>query len=69
MEAILKAKTNLIITRQIQSVIVRFFLTDFKNRIAKSDFGPVIDPTEGLKGSYSVDLILVITRRTAMDWF
>jgi hypothetical protein len=51
MEAILKSKTNIIITRQIQSVIVRFFLTDFKNRIAKSGFGPVIDPTEGLKAS------------------
>jgi hypothetical protein len=69
MEAILKAKTNIIITRQIQSVIVRFFLTDFKNRIAKSDFGPVIDPTEGLKGIYFVDFILFITLRTAMDWF
>jgi hypothetical protein len=50
MEAVLQQKTNIIITRQLQSVIVRFFLPDFKNRIARSDFGPVIDPTEGSKG-------------------
>ncbi|CAF1157730.1 unnamed protein product [Adineta ricciae] len=47
MEAVLQRRTNIIITRQLQSVVVRFFLTDFKNRIAKSHFGPVIDPTEG----------------------
>ncbi|CAF3762307.1 unnamed protein product [Rotaria sordida] len=47
METVLQHKTNIIITRQLQSVIVRFFLADFKNRIARSDFGPVIDPTEG----------------------
>jgi hypothetical protein len=49
METVLQQKTNIIITRQLQSVIVRFFLSDFKNRIGRSDFGPVIDPTEGLK--------------------
>lgn len=48
MELVLQEKTNIIITRQLQSVIVRFFLSDFKNKIARSDFGPVIDPTEGL---------------------
>jgi hypothetical protein len=58
MEAVLQQKTNIIITRQLQSVIVRFFLPDFKNRIARSDFGPVIDPTEGLMGCYSADLII-----------
>ncbi|CAF3747468.1 unnamed protein product [Rotaria sp. Silwood1] len=47
METVLQHKTNIIITRQLQSVIVRFFLADFKNRISRSDFGPVIDPTEG----------------------
>jgi hypothetical protein len=56
METILQHKTNIIITRQLQSVIVRFFLPDFKNRIARSDFGPVIDPTEGLKESWLADL-------------
>ncbi|CAF4544892.1 unnamed protein product, partial [Rotaria magnacalcarata] len=49
MESILQHKTNIIITRQLQSVIVRFFLAEFKSRIARSDFGPVIDPTEGLE--------------------
>jgi len=57
METVLQQKTNIIITRQLQSVIVRFFLPDFKNRIARSDFGPVIDPTEGLTGNYSIDVI------------
>ncbi|CAF0821355.1 unnamed protein product [Adineta steineri] len=47
MEAVLHKRTNIIITRQLQSVIVRFFLPDFRNRMSKSDFGPVIDPTEG----------------------
>jgi hypothetical protein len=55
MEAVLQQKTNIIITRQLQSVIVRFFLPDFKNRIARSDFGPVIDPTEGLNRFYSTN--------------
>jgi hypothetical protein len=58
METVLQQKTNIIITRQLQSVIVRFFLDDFKNRIARSDFGPVIDPTEGLTEFYSRDLII-----------
>jgi len=58
METVLQQKTNIIITRQLQSVIVRFFLGDFKNRIARSDFGPVIDPTEGLTAFYSTDLII-----------
>ncbi|UJR13258.1 hypothetical protein I4U23_000279 [Adineta vaga] len=47
LEVVLQRRTNIIITRQLQSVIVRFFLPDFKNRISKSSFGPVIDPTEG----------------------
>lgn len=59
METVLQQKTNIIITRQLQSVIVRFFLSDFKNRIARSDFGPVIDPTEGLIAHYSTDLIIL----------
>ncbi|CAF1026249.1 unnamed protein product [Rotaria magnacalcarata] len=56
MESILQHKTNIIITRQLQSVIVRFFLAEFKSRIARSDFGPVIDPTEGRQWtSYNKD--------------
>lgn len=47
MENVLENKTNMVITRQLQSVIIRFFLPDFKNRIAQYNFGPVIDPTEG----------------------
>lgn len=48
MENVLENKTNLVITRQLQSVIIRFFLANFKNRISQYNFGPVIDPTEGL---------------------
>ena len=57
MESVLQKKTEIIITRQLQSVIVRFFLPDFRNRIARSHFGPVIDPTEGLKENYLTDLM------------
>lgn len=47
-ENVLQEKTDLIITRQLQSVIVRFFLQNFRDRISKSTFGPIIDPTQGL---------------------
>lgn len=46
MENVLENKTNMVITRQLQSVIIRFFLPNLKNRIAQYNFGPVIDPTE-----------------------
>lgn len=58
MESVLQHKTNIIIARQLQSVIVRFFLSEFKNRIARSEFGPVIDPTEGLKNCLIINWIL-----------
>ena len=58
MENVLEHKTNLIITRQLQSVIIRFFLSDFKSRIAQYNFGPVIDPTEGDRGMIIVEFLI-----------
>lgn len=47
LENILQERTRMVVTRQLQSVIVRYFLSDFKDRISRSNFGPIIDPTEG----------------------